>query len=1266
MKAAAERSAGYFTQINPDEPIGWRAFDLAMTLRAPRLLGISVAGKDATFLNFANSIAQGEEIAAIARLSEEEALPETVTVRGTLAGQAFEQVLKVKNVAEPADYLPRAWAKLEIERLLAEDSAKNRERIIALSKAFYVMTPFTSLLVLENEDMYTQYKVDRGRKDHWAMYPAPAKIPIVYEPGPFSDDPRLRKPGTRPSAKQVAETIKRRGAGMPVPVYTPRPVNGGLVVGLQMTYLDASDDPNMVGGKTWKEVYATIYDDTTPRAATPPIVSRVPHVNQIFKPLPTGGVAGVAFNNQIPHLNHMFKNTPWQFENSFRPNNVVMGLTPDARFTSDINMPVDNGRVANFVRRRQQKILSGLNGTDDQGPNPNVNRLAHELNTSEDLRQIEYDWERIWDPNERDHSQRLKDVMERNLARLEIFKQDGEPRKVFMRAEDYAGFRGRGARANEEEFYPAERPRVDTTDRSPLLYQRPSFASDDRYFFDLVSYCPGMNTSQADMRAVLEAEAEYNPRSGPGRIDPAALRLIDRARAAGWRTYRVPAAGKQPGFEITFDNAGRFLCERTLPPGLRERIICDGKTLWHLYPDLGIGARRVVSRFHREEFAQLLPWAVSPAEDLARGADVRVVGDRGVEIVPHAPAGWPSLRLQLIFDVSGELAEQRWLQMPGNRIVLRTLIGADGTTRNLDGRDKEIVTLKGTLTAAVPPSLTPDVKGLVVLPLPYRSMAHTRVALKIQSVANENLRFEDAQHVFAAAIGEGNAAEAVNFFKQSLHAREQRALGYYVLLAASGANLDADNADVLSEHNEQPLAQYLALFSSPVLRKHASQWAVGTVQWMGYLHHLASTHAMLQRWSKEQKGITFRAADYEKGLEYVARNKDNIFGWALLCLMQDRAGDQAERHAQLAEAWLSFAEIPSLKYAARYEHARCLLKAEHRADARKAFRALFEKEFAGGVLPPIDSDFRAALMGATDDWNDLLLQSANRLVATKRRYSVLDLASQCNQLGDSLLADRLLDIALKGVTNDKQRLALTLGEIYFCMATSRLTEAERLLGVLRDQPSWAKQPALWRLGARLAELRGRKIERLERLERALDLEWNQPGGVIDLEQVRSEYKEMLGHYRSLAESMVALKLAPPADFVPRVIRTADRWRALDNNTGAACSSAADVLEVLGQHELAFDYRTTPLGNGPNDPAAWLRLAEGMMTQGDAELADEAYRAAFDAEPTNAQILWDRAENLQRRGKTAAARELFRRIADTDWQPRFRSLQLQAKRQLGTE
>src|SRR5205823_2621690 len=42
MKQAAEQSGGFFTQINPDETISWRAFDLLATLNTPRMMDIRV------------------------------------------------------------------------------------------------------------------------------------------------------------------------------------------------------------------------------------------------------------------------------------------------------------------------------------------------------------------------------------------------------------------------------------------------------------------------------------------------------------------------------------------------------------------------------------------------------------------------------------------------------------------------------------------------------------------------------------------------------------------------------------------------------------------------------------------------------------------------------------------------------------------------------------------------------------------------------------------------------------------------------------------------------------------------------------------------------------------------------------------------------------------------------------------------------------------------------------------------------------------------
>ena len=52
--------------------------------------------------------------------------------------------------------------------------------------------------------------------------------------------------------------------------------------------------------------------------------------------------------------------------------------------------------------------------------------------------------------------------------------------------------------------------------------------------------------------------------------------------------------------------------------------------------------------------------------------------------------------------------------------------------------------------------------------------------------------------------------------------------------------------------------------------------------------------------------------------------------------------------------------------------------------------------------------------------------------------------------------------------------------------------------------------------------------------------------------------------------------------------------------------------------------------------------------------------AFAAEPTNAQLLWDRAQHLQQQGQIAESRTLMRQLADSEWQPRFNGLKAQAR------
>ncbi len=95
MKAAAERTNGLFTQINPDEVIAWRAFELLATLNTPRLLDVKVvdaAAGEAQFLSETTMIAQGEEICRHrARADQQGRRAGQGRSQGNAGGQAVRQ-----------------------------------------------------------------------------------------------------------------------------------------------------------------------------------------------------------------------------------------------------------------------------------------------------------------------------------------------------------------------------------------------------------------------------------------------------------------------------------------------------------------------------------------------------------------------------------------------------------------------------------------------------------------------------------------------------------------------------------------------------------------------------------------------------------------------------------------------------------------------------------------------------------------------------------------------------------------------------------------------------------------------------------------------------------------------------------------------------------------------------------------------------------------------------------------------------------------------
>jgi len=85
-------------------------------------------------------------------------------VTGTLDGKAVRYVAPIEIKAGEAgnSFIPRLWARRHLDHLLsAGRSAKVQEDIVGFSQEFGIMTPYTSFLVLENDEDRKRYGVER-------------------------------------------------------------------------------------------------------------------------------------------------------------------------------------------------------------------------------------------------------------------------------------------------------------------------------------------------------------------------------------------------------------------------------------------------------------------------------------------------------------------------------------------------------------------------------------------------------------------------------------------------------------------------------------------------------------------------------------------------------------------------------------------------------------------------------------------------------------------------------------------------------------------------------------------------------------------------------------------------------------------------------------------------------------------------------------------------------------------------------------------------
>ncbi len=169
MKAIAALGGGSLRRVSGEQGPQTIVAELLTEIATPALRNLKVE-----FTGVRTARVYPEELPNIAAGSQQillgRYLPEgkdqqgEIVVTGTLGGKPVRYVSKfsLKDAEQGNSFLPRLWARMHLDKLLEQGSAPViRDEIIALSEEFNIITPYTSLLVLETDTDRERFAVKR-------------------------------------------------------------------------------------------------------------------------------------------------------------------------------------------------------------------------------------------------------------------------------------------------------------------------------------------------------------------------------------------------------------------------------------------------------------------------------------------------------------------------------------------------------------------------------------------------------------------------------------------------------------------------------------------------------------------------------------------------------------------------------------------------------------------------------------------------------------------------------------------------------------------------------------------------------------------------------------------------------------------------------------------------------------------------------------------------------------------------------------------------
>ncbi|HKQ69851.1 MAG TPA: VIT domain-containing protein [Polyangiaceae bacterium] len=165
LGSLAQALGATYEAVTTGESIETRAAELVMSLRSPVIRAARVelpSSFGEVYPPTLKNLLLGEDVVLVGRVSSND--PGEVKLHGELDGQPYTLVRHVRWTPEASrqnPLVPRIWASARIADREGSGDAEAVKQIVDLSKRYHVMSRYTSLLVLENDQMFAEFGIKR-------------------------------------------------------------------------------------------------------------------------------------------------------------------------------------------------------------------------------------------------------------------------------------------------------------------------------------------------------------------------------------------------------------------------------------------------------------------------------------------------------------------------------------------------------------------------------------------------------------------------------------------------------------------------------------------------------------------------------------------------------------------------------------------------------------------------------------------------------------------------------------------------------------------------------------------------------------------------------------------------------------------------------------------------------------------------------------------------------------------------------------------------